>query len=166
MDEDAYTRKQLSSTIPYYQDDQTWCVAVAKPELLWKSFFKLFTPIEWLVIVLMIYMFAVILYVISRIDGRHENIHWSLLSSLSITMGLATVYEPRKISVRFMFLCFLFYGLIFSSTFHSFLVNVLTNPIQKEQVDDLATSAANEFRYAGGTVALAHYEGNDHVTYF
>lgn len=163
MDEDAYTRKELSSTIPYYQDDQTWCVAVAKPELLWKSFFKLFSPIEWLVIAIMIYMIAVVLYVISRIDGRRENIHWSLLASLSITMGLATVYEPRKANVRFMFLSFLFYGLIFSSAFHSFLVNVLTNPIQKEQVDNLAASVANGFRYAGGTVALSHYEGSDRV---
>lgn len=163
MDEDAYTRKQLSSTIPYYQDDQTWCVAVAKPELLWKSFFKLFSPIEWLVIVSIIYMIALILYIISRIDGRHENIYWSLLSSLSITLGLATIYEPRKINVRFMFFVFLFYGLIFNSAFHSFLVNVLTNPIQKEQVDNLVTAVTNEFRYAGGSVALAHYEGNDHV---
>lgn len=164
MDEDAFTRKQLSSTIPYYQDDQTWCVAVAKPELLWKSFFKLFSPIEWFVIVVMVYMIAILIYVISRIDGRHENIHWSLLASLSITIGLSTDYDPRKINVRFMFLSFLFYGMIFSSAFHSFLVNVLTNPIQKEQVDSLTAAVFNGFHFAGGTVALAHYQGKEHVT--
>lgn len=164
MDEDTFTRKHLSSTIPYYQDDQTWCVAVAKPEDLWRSFFHLFKPIEWIVIVAMIYLIAIILYFLSRIDGRHENMHWTLLSSLSITLGLSTVYEPNKTNTRFMFVSFLFYGLIFSSSFHSFLVNVLTNPFQKPQVDNLFSAATLGFTYLGGSVALAHYAGTDGVS--
>lgn len=163
MDEDSNTRRFLSSTIPYYQDDQTWCVAVAKPQDLWKSLFNLFSLNEWLGIISIIYMFAVILYVIIKIDNRNENFHWTLLASLSITMGLSTVYDPRKINIRFMFCILLFYGLVFSSAFHSFLVNVLTNPRQKPQVDNLKVAISNKFQYKGGTVPLAHYRGFDQV---
>lgn len=163
MDEDSHTRKHLSASIPYYQDDQTWCVAVAKAEVLWKSFFKLFSLNEWAVIIAMIDLMAVILYFISRLDGRHENMPWMLLSSLSISLGLTTIYDPRKSNVRFMFLFFLFYGLIFSSAFHSFLVNVLSHPKQKAQVDSVETAVASGFRFSGGRVPLGHYEGADAV---
>lgn len=163
MDEDSNTRRLLSSTIPYYQDDQTWCVAVAKPQDLWKSIFNLFSFNEWMCIIGINYMFAAILYVIVKIDNRKENFHWTLLASLSITMGLSTVYDPRKINIRFMFCILLFYGLVFSSAFHSFLVNVLTNPRQKPQVDNLGIAIDNRFLYAGGTVPLAHYQGSDEV---
>lgn len=166
MDEDAISRKYLSSSIPYYQDDQTWCVAVAKAEDLWRSFFKLFSPLQWLGMIVIVYMMAAILYIISGIDGRNENMHWMLLSCLSITMGLATVYEPRKINIRFMFFFFLIYGLIFSSAFHSFLVNVLSNPRQKKQVDNIFDAISHQFQFFGGTVALSHYTGNDPVSIF
>lgn len=163
MDEDAYTRKFLSASIPYYTDDQTWCVATAKAEVLWKSFFKLFTPVEWAVIIAMVVLIAGILYVISAIDQRRENMAWMLLASLSISLGLSTVYDPRRSNVRFMFLSFLFYGLIFSSAFHSFLLNVLSDPKQKEQVASLEAAVAQAFDFSGGHVPLSHYENHDEV---
>lgn len=163
MDEDAHTRQHLSASIPYYQDDQTWCVAVAGPEVLWRSFFALFTPAEWSVISAMVALIAGLLYAVSRLDGRTESMSWMLLASLSICLGLTTVYEPRRSTVRFMFVSFLFYGLIFSSAFHSFLVGVLSNPRQQPQVDSVEAALARGFRFAGGYVPLGHYAGADAV---
>lgn len=165
MDEDSFTRKQLSSSIPYYQDDQTWCVAVAKADELWRSFFHLFSLKEWALVVAMVLLIAVILYVVSRIDGRNESMSWMLLSSLSICLGLSTVFEPQRTTVRFMFVSFLFYGLIFSSAFHSFLVAVLTNPRDKEQINSVESAVAHGFQFGGGLLPLSHYaDGRDELS--
>lgn len=163
MDEDSNTRRLLSSSIPYYQDDETWCVAVAKPEELWKGIFKLFPVRFWAGIIGIIYLFAAILYILSGIDDRHENFHWTFLASLSLTLGLATVYEPQRSNVRFMFFFFLFYGLIFSSFFHSFLVNVLSNPVRKAQVTSVQMAIDERYRFAGGTLPVSHFVGTDPV---
>lgn len=164
MDEDSNTRRLLTSSIPYYQDDETWCVAVAKPEELWKGIFQLFDLIEWTGIIGIICLFAVILYIIAGIDDRNENMHWTLLASLSLTIGLATAYEPKKSNVRFMFFFFLFYGLIFSSFFHSFLVNVLSNPMRKPQVANAPMAIQQRYRFAGGTLAATHIDGGDETS--
>lgn len=166
MDEDATTRKHLSSSIPYYQDDQTWCVSVAKPEELWKNILTLFPILIWLVIISIIEIIAIILYIIIQFDNKYENYYWSLLASLSLTLGLSTIYHPNNSHVRFMFFFFLFYGLIFSSAFHSFLVNVLSHPRQKIQIDSVEKAIVSQFKFNGGSITLSHYDGDDEVIYF
>lgn len=163
MDEDANTRHFLSSSIPYYQDDQTWCVAVAKPEELWKNIFKLFPLLIWLFIIGIIEMIAIVLYIIIQFDNKRENCYWSLLASISLTLGLSTVYQPINSHVRFMFFFFLFYGLIFSSAFHSFLVNILSHPRYKNQIETIKEAIDAKFEFTGGSVTLEHYNGDDEV---
>lgn len=43
MDNDARVQKILWVTIPYIQDDQTWCVATARPQDLWQNIFSIYT---------------------------------------------------------------------------------------------------------------------------
>lgn len=83
VDEDSNSRKYLSSSIPYYQDDQTWCVATAKPQELWKNIFNLFPTFIWSLIILVVYLMAIILYYFIKLDDRSENFAWMLLASLS-----------------------------------------------------------------------------------
>lgn len=164
MDEDSNTRKFLSSSIPYYQDDQTWCVANAKPEELWRNIFNLFSTMIWGLIILIVFLMASMLYFFIKIDDRSENFMWMLLASLSVTMGLTTVYDPKSTNVRLIFFIFLFYGLLFSSLFNSFLVGVLTNPRQKEQISNLYQAAEANLEFNGGTVTLEHFDAKDEVS--
>lgn len=164
IDEDSNTRKYLSSSIPYYQDDQTWCVANAKPEELWRNIFNLFTTFVWCLIILVVYLMALLLYYFIKLDNKSENFMWTLLASLSVTMGLATTYDPKNPTIRIIFFIFLFYGLLFSTAFHSFLVGVLTNPRQKEQVSDLQQAVASNLQFNGGTVTLEHFDAKDEVS--
>lgn len=78
-------------------------------------------------------------------------------------MGLATTYNPKNTNIRIIFFIFLFYGLLFSTAFHSFLVGVLTNPRQKEQVSNLHQAVASNLQFNGGTVALEHFDAKDEV---
>lgn len=164
MDEDSNTRKLLSSSIPYYQDDQTWCVAKAKPEDLWRNIFNLFSTLVWCLILLVVCLMAFMLYFFIKLDKKSENFVWMLLASFSITMGLATTYGPINTNSRVIFFIFLFYGLLFSTAFHSFLVGVLTNPRQKEQIRNLNQAVSLNLQFNGGTVTLEHFDGKDEVS--
>lgn len=163
MDEDSNTRRYLSSSIPYYQDDQTWCVAKAKPEELWRNIFNLFTTLVWGLIILVVFLMAVMLHFFIKLEDKSENFMSMLLASLSITMGLATTYDPKNTNVRIIFFIFLFYGLLFSTAFNSFLVGVLTNPRQKEQVSNLYQAVSSNLQFNGGTVTLEHFDAKDEV---
>lgn len=163
MDEDANTRKFLSSSIPYYQDDQTWCVANAKPQELWRNIFNLFSAMIWGLIILIVFLMASMLYFFIKLDDRSENFMWMVMASLSVTMGLTSVYDPRSTNARMIFFIFLFYGLLFSSLFNSFLVGVLTNPRQKTQISNLYQAVEANLRFEGGTVALEHFTTKDEV---
>lgn len=163
MDEDSNTRKYLSSSIPYYQDDQTWCVANAKPEELWRNIFNLFSTTIWGLIILVVFLMASMLYYFIKMDHKSENFMWMLLASLSVTMGLTTIYDPKHPNARMIFLIFLFYGLLFSTLFNSFLVGVLTNPRQKEQISNLQQAVASNLEFNGGTVTLEHFDAKDDV---
>nr|QGW45458.1 ionotropic receptor 87a [Bradysia odoriphaga] len=164
MDEDSNTRKYLSSSIPYYQDDQTWCVANAKPEELWRNIFNLFSTTIWSLIILVVFLMASMLYGFIKMDHKSENFMWMLLASLSVTMGLTTIYDPKHTNARIVFFIFLFYGLLFSTLFNSFLVGVLTNPRQKEQISNLHQAVAANLEFNGGTVTLEHFDAKDEVT--
>lgn len=163
MDEDSNTRKYLSSSIPYYQDDQTWCVATAKPEELWRNIFNLFSTLVWSLIILVVCLMAIMLYFFIKLDKKTENFMWMLLASLSVTMGISTTYDPKNTNTRIIFFIFLFYGLLFSTAFNSFLVGVLTNPRQKEQISDLPQAVASNLEFNGGTVTLEHIDAVDEV---
>lgn len=163
MDEDSNTRRYLSSSIPYYQDDQTWCVAKAKPEELWRNIFNLYSTLVWSLIILVVYLMALMLYFFIKMDYKSENFMWMLLASLSITLGLSTTYDPKNTKIRLIFFIFLFYGLLFSTAFNSFLVGVLTNPRQKEQVSNLHQAVTSNFQFNGGTVTLEHFDSKDEV---
>lgn len=163
MDEDSNTRKYLSSSIPYYQDDQTWCVANAKPEELWRNIFNLYSTLVWSLIILVLYLMALMLYFFIKLDYKSENFMWMLLASLSITLGLSTTYDPKNAKIRLIFFIFLFYGLLFSTAFNSFLVGVLTNPRQKEQVSNLHQAVTSNLQFNGGTVTLEHFDAKDEV---
>ncbi len=163
MDEDSNTRKYLSSSIPYYQDDQTWCVSNAKPEELWRNIFNLFSNLVWGTIIIIVFLMATMLYFFIKMDNKSESFMWMLLASLSVTMGLTTVYDPRNTKARMIFFIFLFYGLLFSTLFNSFLVGVLTNPRQKEQISNLYQAVSSDLQFNGGTVALEHFDAKDEV---
>lgn len=86
-----------------------------------------------------------------------------LLASLSVTMGISTPYDPKNAKVRIIFFIFLFYGLLFSTAFNSFLVGVLTNPRQKEQISNLYQAVSSNLQFNGGTVTLEHIDAKDEV---
>lgn len=166
MDNDARVQKLLWVTIPYIQDDQTWCVATARLQDLWQNIFSIYTVATWFTLVAAIFFNAFIIYVLIRvIDDEHkkESYVWTLMVGMASALGQYATYDPKRISIRVMMIFLFMYGLVMSSSFNSFLISILTQPRFKMQVDSLSLAIKHNFKYMGGEVALSHYLGNDSV---
>lgn len=166
MDNDARVQKLLWVTIPYIQDDQTWCVATARPQDLWQNIFSIYTVATWVILVATIFFNALIIYLLIRViddERRKESYVWTLMVGMASALGQYATYDPKRISLRVMMIFLFMYGLVMSSSFNSFLISILTQPRFKTQVDSLSLAIKNNFKYAGGEVALSHYLGNDSV---
>lgn len=163
MDNDARIQKLLWVSIPYIQDDQTWCVAIARPQDLWQNIFSIYTVATWFTLIAAIFFNAFIIYLLIRVENRHESYVWTLMIGMASALGQYATYEPQRISVRTMMVFLFMYGIVMSSSFNSFLISILTRPRFKQQTDTLELAIENDFTFAGGEVALSHYLGNDAV---
>lgn len=166
MDNDARVQKLLWVTIPYIQDDQTWCVATARPQDVWQNIFSIYTVSTWLSLVAAIFVNALVIYLLIRAENKHESYVSTLMIGMATAIGQYVSYEPQRISIRVMMIFLFLYGIVMSSSFSSFLLGILTRPRFKLQVDSLSLAMEYDFRYVGGELALSHYSNNDLVYIF
>lgn len=164
FDNDARTQKKVWISIAYFKDDQTWCVATARPRGLWQNIFNIYTFSTWIALIGAVFFIAFIIFLLVNIDKKKETYVWSLLIGMSAALGQYASYEPTRISIRIMLsFCFM-YGLVMSSSFSSFLISILTRPRYKAQINSLETAIKEEVSFTGGDVALSHYINNDEVS--
>lgn len=163
LDNDPKIQKILWNTIPYRQDDETWCVATARPQDLWRNIFGIYTIQTWIVLIGVIFLIGVIVYGLIHIEYKPENYIWSLMVSLASSLGLSITYEPTRSTIRVMLVFLFLYGLIMSASFNSFLISILTRPRFKPQVSSIRMAIEQEFEFAGGGVALDHYTDDSEV---
>lgn len=166
MDNDARVQKILWISIPYIQDDQTWCVATARPQDLWQNIFSIYTVGTWLMLIAAIYFNALIIYLLIPLEDKNESYVWTLMIGMASALGQYATYEPHRISIRVMMVFLFMYGIVMSSSFNSFLISILTRPRFKQQIDSLDLAIKHDFQFAGGEVALSHYLGHDEVSIY
>lgn len=150
MDNDARVQKILWVSIPYIQDDQTWCVATARPQDLWKNIFSIYTIGTWVTLIAAIFFNAFLVYLLIRVESKNESYVWTLLIGMASALGQYATYEPQRISVRVMMVFLFMYGIVMSSSFNSFLIGILTRPRYKQQVDSLYLAIKHDFKFSGG----------------
>lgn len=156
-------QKLLWISIPYIQDDQTWCVATARPRDIWRNIFGIYTLFTWSMLIAAIFFIAAVIYAFMQLEQRPDNFAWTLMIGMATAIGQTASYEPWRASIRVL-MCFLFmYGLVMSTSFNSFLISILTQPRYKTQIDSVRSAIDAGVQFTGGEVALAHYMGADEV---
>lgn len=168
IDNDPKIQKILWNSIPYRQDDETWCVATARPRELWRNIFGIYTNQTWMALAGVIFLIGFVIYGLIHIEYKPENYIWALMIGLSSSLGLSVNYEPTRSTIRVMMVFFFLYGLVMSSSFNSFLISILTRPRYKPQVATLHMAIEQGFEFAGGSVTLSHYMDNTevHIDYY
>lgn len=163
LDRDMRVEKLLWISIPYIMDDQTWCVATARPRDIWRNVFGIYTLFTWSALIAVIFLVATVIYAFMQLERRADNYVWTLLIGMAAALGQTAAYEPWRASIR-VFMCFLFlYGLVMTSSFSSFLISILTQPRYKTQIDSVRSAIQADVQFSGGEVALSHYLGTDEV---
>lgn len=158
--------KLLWISIPYIQDDQTWCVATARPRDIWRNIFGLYTLFTWSMLIAAVFFIAAVIYAFMQLEHRRDNYAWTLLIGMAAALGQTASYEPWRASIR-VFMCFIFmYGLVQTTSFNSFLISILTQPKFKTQIDSVRSAIDAHVQFSGGEVALSHYLGADEVIYY
>lgn len=163
MDLEVRTRKMLWITIPYIHDDQTWCVATARPQDIWRNIFNIYTVVTWLALVGAVFLIAFLVFIAVRLEKRRSKLFWTFLIGLAAAIGQYASYEPKRTSVRVLLIFVFMYGMVMTTSFNSFLISILTRPRFNAQVDSVQDAIDVGMTFAGGDVALAHFNGDDKV---
>lgn len=165
LSENPISRKLLSSTIPYYQDDLTWCVAKAKLAPNWINVFIIFNITTWTIAIVTLHALAAILHYFVKKEGFvHENILWSFLIMLALNINFYGHYWPRRTFIKVFLAGVMIYGLHFSVAYNSFLIAVLTRPRFETQVSDIGAAIEKNFNMVGGENMGVHFEKPDRVS--
>ncbi|XP_058837724.1 uncharacterized protein LOC131693691 [Topomyia yanbarensis] len=160
--ENPISRKLLSSSIPYYQDELTWCVPTARHAPKWLNVFIIFNVWIWLVAILIVFVGAAVIYCFNHIEQKYpENYTWMALQSLALSLSVYAHYWPSKFSTRCFLIGYMIYGLHWNAAYHSFLISVLTRPRFETQISSVDAAIADGFQFTGAENSLVHFDKPD-----
>ncbi|XP_059611138.1 uncharacterized protein LOC132258050 [Phlebotomus argentipes] len=162
LTENSISRKMLSTSIPYFQDDITFCVGKAALAPHWMNVFAIFNLSIWLFTIVSLYVTGYLLRTFSRMDTAETgNIIWALLQTLAVTLYTYGSYNPRRFFARIYFCCLMIYGLHFNTAYASFLITVLTRPRYEVQVSSLPMAVAESYHFVGSENSLNYFTKDD-----
>ncbi|XP_058458991.1 uncharacterized protein LOC131435082 [Malaya genurostris] len=160
--ENPISRKLLSSSIPYYQDELTWCVPTARHAPKWLNVFIIFNIWTWLAAIFIVFVGAAVIYYFNRIEKKYpDNYTWMALQSLALSLSVYAHYWPSKFSTRCFLIGYMIYGLHWNAAYHSFLISVLTRPRFETQIGSVDDAIANGFQFVGAENSMVHFDKPD-----
>ncbi|ALC46216.1 Ir87a [Drosophila busckii] len=162
IDEDPSISQFVSSSIPYHQDDLTWCVAKAKYKNNFFNFLASFHVNSWLLLLLFILSCSLAVLAAQHVSGVHlknlQNYLAICLRMLGIlltqSLNISTSSLPR--TMRLLFGLAFFTAFIFSNTYQSFLISTLTTPTRQAQISHLQQIYSNRMTIMVNSANVRH----------
>lgn len=167
FDENEFTRKNLSASIPYHQDDITWCVSKAGLAPSWINVFAIFTLTTWITSIVAINICGFILHHFVKKESvrKDDGVIWAMLISFAVALSCPGHYFPQKGFVRIFFITLVIYGIHFNAAYQSFLISVLTRPRYESQISSLAQIVEAGYDIHGAKYILKYFEKSDYVRF-
>lgn len=165
IDEDPNLAQYISATLPYFQDELTWCVRKVGFDYDWFSFVYSFRLSTWTLIGVVLITVITFLYVYENKFRRKST---SFLTILFMIYGVLLNQNSGRISaslsVRIVIISYLSFSLIISNTFQGFLFGKLTLPRSPHQISTVYEMRVNELRITGSVGIISHLnkEGYDY----
>ncbi|XP_013102484.2 uncharacterized protein LOC106083778 [Stomoxys calcitrans] len=160
IDEDPSISQYVSSTIPYHQDDLTWCVAKARRSYNLFSFVATFDETAWILTLIFILTVSFSITISRRFLKLRLHCLKSYLSTNMYIMGVIlsqAINLPRiPTSLQICFGTTFFMGLIFSNVYQSFLISTLTTPKLSHQISHTEEIFANRMDVMGSVDNVRH----------
>lgn len=158
LTENTESRALLSSSVKYYQDDLTFCVAKALLAPSWMNVFAIFNGTIWLVVLVLLLASGQLLWMLSKVDKESQgNVIWGFLQALALTLNTYATYVPKKLFIRLFYICLTFYGMHFNTAYQSFLISVLTRPRFQTQVNSIEMAIGQGFHFKGSENSFNYF---------
>jgi hypothetical protein len=149
-------------TIGYVRETVKWFGPLPKPVPHWKGFVILFTPLMWL-LVLIVYLIASIIFWSLANVHRSVNEHVSyknpvvcFFHTFSVVLGEAVFVRPQTWFLRSFFVVWVYYCLLINTAYQSSLISVLTQPRFEPTVDTVEELVHSQMPY-GYTTLVKHW---------
>lgn len=160
IDEDPSISQFVSSTIPYHQDDLTWCVAKAQHTHNLFNFLATFQIGAWILTLLFIFSASLSIFTSQKCLKLRLGFLKSYFSInvyvMGIILGQALNLRPIPTSLKLCFGATFFMGLMFSNIYQSFLVSTLTTPKSLYQISHLNEIYQNRMHIMGSVDNVRH----------
>lgn len=164
IDEDPALADYLSTTIPYYQDDLTWCVARAGTSLAWMKIWEMFDGTTWLSVFIFLLIATSFIFGFQlSIVRRHKFIE-SILSAISIVLNQPLLITNYTLPFRFVMIGFIVFGMILNIMYQSLLITTLTRPSSEPQISKTEQLMNLKMRVFGGYEVGRNMDKNDSVS--
>lgn len=151
-------KETISTTISYFQDDITWCVPVAKHKMNWESLYFLHDLNTWITSFSLDYLLGAVFFYMLRFDNIFKCYAWNVLLSLIIGTGGSVNYQPKNTLTRIYYILIAIYGLEYNILLNSFMISILTKPLQIWQIDNINDAIINNFEFL---IPSGYYMEND-----
>ncbi|TRY80649.1 hypothetical protein TCAL_06502, partial [Tigriopus californicus] len=134
----------LDYTVGFGSDYMTFCTPLPRPQATWKRLLAPFRPTVWLCFVASIFVAGIVLY------WFHKALYWMTsleVFKMSLTdnfwfaygslMGENQVQEAPAWTLRLFLGCWVFYGLVITSSYGGNLIAFMTTPVYTDPITDL-----------------------------
>ncbi|XP_037941632.1 uncharacterized protein LOC119674560 [Teleopsis dalmanni] len=160
IDEDPSISQFVSSTIPYYQDDLTWCVAKAKKRHNLFNFLASFKMSSWLLTIAFILITSIATLKIQKLLNiriiHFQGYFATTMRVSGIILSQSVQLKRLPTALKLLFGSTFFMGLMFSNVYQSFLVSTLTTPRSSYQISHLFELYDHKMSIRGNAEHVRH----------
>ncbi|EDV49226.2 uncharacterized protein LOC6553474 [Drosophila erecta] len=160
IDEDPSISQFVSSSIPYHQDELTWCVARAKRRHGFFNFVATFNADAGFLIGIFVVTCSLVVWLAQRVSDfklRNLNGYFPIcLRVLGILLNQAIPAQDFPFTLRQLFAISFLMGFFFSNTYQSFLISTLTTPRSSYQIHTLQEIYSNKMTVMGTSENVRH----------
>ncbi|XP_067647971.1 uncharacterized protein Ir87a [Eurosta solidaginis] len=167
IDEDPSISPYISTTIPYNQDDLTWCVAKAKRNYQLFNMFNNFHINTWiltLALMLIVTLHVSVTQKLLRLRLRQfRGIFVTFSRVYGILLSQSAYIRHLPMSLRLTFIFTFIFSLMFVNLYQSFLVSTLTTPVASYQVSHLEEIYRNRMTVTGSVDNVRHIDKDGEI---
>ncbi|EDW97245.2 uncharacterized protein Dyak_GE26272 [Drosophila yakuba] len=167
IDEDPSISQFVSSSIPYHQDELTWCVARAKRRHGFFNFVATFNADAGFLIGIFVVTCSLVVWLAQRVSDfklRSLNGYFPIcLRVLGILLNQAIPAQDFPFTLRQLFALSFLMGFFFSNTYQSFLISTLTTPRSSYQIHTLQEIYSNKMTVMGTSEHVRHLNKDGEV---
>lgn len=167
IDEDPSISRFVSSSIPYHQDDLTWCVARAKRKYNLFNFLQSFHISTWIFMLSFILVCSLNIFIAQKLLNIRLTHFGGYLTTfvriLGIILSQSTQLLHLPTSLHITFGSTFFLALMFINVYQSFLVSTLTTPRSLYQISHLEEIYRNRMTVTGSVENVRHLNKDGEV---